>query len=235
MSNVYPAGKDKSLIIYSSNNNIIIRLSCPTGMSIPLILSDDYQADLSECIHDNTLYYSYINTSGDIVVKNIMDNTCLFLLPERDFPGLNRPTLTCLNDTLLLFYMKDNLFSGRSSLHIKVLFETEDIFTVPHSLNNIKDYHVHKDGNRIIFSGDEQIYSIEKIGHINQYISCDSFEKSSYSYRQKEDLQRKIAACQAKISEQASALENIIQKYDRLMKIATEYREDALKWRGKFM
>ena len=50
-----------------------------------------------------------------------------------------------------------------------------------------------------------------------------------------EDFNKKIAACQAKINEQSAVIDSITAQYNELMDIARQYRDEAIKWRSKFI
>ena len=108
--------------------------------------------------------------------------------------------------------------------------------------------------NFILLCVNEHIYKIEQIGHFKQLAICTADNNSTdnnnadninsnnnndnYIEREKsltEDFNKKIAACQAKINEQSAVIDSITAQYNELMDIARQYRDEAIKWRSKFI
>lgn len=110
----------------------------------------------------------------------------------------------------------------------------------------------------ILLCVNEHIYKIEQIGHFKQLAICtadnnstdnnnadninsnnnNSNNNDNYIEREKsltEDFNKKIAACQAKINEQSAVIDSITTQYNELMDIARQYRDEAIKWRSKFI
>ena len=73
MSNVYSVGNNRQLIIYNAGSNIFLRVAHFGGLDRPIVLAADYLCGLTECIYNSSLYYSYINQNGSLILKNIMD------------------------------------------------------------------------------------------------------------------------------------------------------------------
>ena len=69
---------------------------------------------------------------------------------------------------------------------------------------------------------------IEEIGHIKEMRLVSEIKEN-------DNNKNKLAACQAKTNEQAAVINSIRLQYDELMNVASQYREEALKWRSKFM
>ena len=69
---------------------------------------------------------------------------------------------------------------------------------------------------------------IEEIGHIKEMRLVSEIKEN-------DNNKNNLAACQAKINEQAAVINSIRLQYDELMNVASQYREEALKWRSKFM
>jgi len=112
--------------------------------------------------------------------------------------------------------------------------------------------------NFILLCVNEHIYRIEQIGHFKQLAICTTDNNSTdnnnadsinsnndntnnsdnYIEHEKsltEDFNKKIAACQAKINEQSAVIDSITAQYNELMDIARQYRDEAIKWRSKFI
>lgn len=70
MANVYTAGSDRRLIIYSISRYIFLRTAYIDGIERPIMLVSDFLDGLSDVVLGDTIYYAYQNQNGDILVKN---------------------------------------------------------------------------------------------------------------------------------------------------------------------
>ena len=259
MSNVYSVGNNRQLIIYNAGSNIFLRVAHFGGLDRPIVLAADYLCGLTECIYNSSLYYSYINQNGSLILKNIMDTANVLAIDCNYVQEYSNPKLAICNDTLLLFYLKQNPVSDKPSLHC---ITPDDNNALPIPLPDIKkpvnSYSVLAYNNFILLCVNEHIYKIEQIGHFKQLARCtadnnstdnnnadninsnnnNSNNNDNYIEREKsltEDFNKKIAACQAKINEQSAVIDSITTQYNELMDIARQYRDEAIKWRSKFI
>lgn len=255
MSNVYSVGNNRQLIIYNAGSNIFLRVAHFGGLDRPIVLATDYLCGLTECIYNSSLYYSYINQNGSLILKNIMDTANILAIDCNYVQEYSNPKLAICNDTLLLFYLKQNPVSDKPSLHC---ITPDDNNALPIPLPDIKkpvnSYSVLAYNNFILLCVNEHIYKIEQIGHFKQLAICTTDNNSTdnnnadninsnnnndnYIEREKsltEDFNKKIAACQAKINEQSAVIDSITAQYNELMDIARQYRDEAIKWRSKFI
>ena len=146
----------------------------------------------------------------------------------------SNPKLAICNDTLFLFYLKQNPVSDKLSLHC---ITPNDNNALPIPLPDIKEpvnsYNVSAYNNSILLCVNEHIYRIEQIGHFKQLVTRTADNNSGNTLT--EDFNKKIAACQAKINEQSAVIDSITAQYNELMDIARQYRDEAIKWRSKFI
>ena len=117
MSNVYSVGNNRQLIIYNAGSNIFLRVAHFGGLDRPIVLATDYLYGLTECIYNSSLYYSYINQNGSLILKNIMDTANILAIDCNYVQEYSNPKLAICNNTLLLFYLKQNPVSDKPSLH----------------------------------------------------------------------------------------------------------------------
>ena len=259
MSNVYSVGNNRQLIIYNAGSNIFLRVAHFGGLDRPIVLAADYLCGLTECIYNSSLYYSYINQNGSINKKNIMDTANVLAIDCNYVQEYSNPKLAICNDTLLLFYLKQHMQSDKPSLHC---ITPDDNNALPIPLTDIKkpgnSYSVLAYNNFILLCVNEHIYKIEQIGYFKQLAICTADNNSTDNNnadninsnnnnsnnndndieREKsltEDFNKKIAACQAKINEQSAVIDSITTQYNELMDIARQYRDEAIKWRSKFI
>ena len=99
---------------------------------------------------------------------------------------------------------------------------------LPSCVTDISDYHIFNAGNTLFLYVNNRMFFIEEIGHIKEMRLVSEIKEN-------DNNKNKLAACQAKINEQAAVINSIRLQYDELMNVASQYREEALKWRSKFM
>ena len=116
MANVYTAGSDRRLIIYSISRYIFLRTAYIDGIERPIMLASDFLDGLSDVVLGDTIYYAYQNQNGDILVKNVMNNEALFRVKSSENPDMHCPQLVVNKDRLMLFYMVTNPLTDRLSL-----------------------------------------------------------------------------------------------------------------------
>ena len=119
MANVYTAGSDRRLIIYSISRYIFLRTAYIDGIERPIMLVSDFLDGLSDVVLGDTIYYAYQNQNGDILVKNVMNNEALFRVKSSENPDMHCPQLVVNKDRLMLFYMVTNPLTDRLSTHWK--------------------------------------------------------------------------------------------------------------------
>ena len=257
MSNVYSVGNNRQLIIYNAGSNIFLRVAHFGGLDRPIVLAADYLCGLTECIYNSSLYSSYINQNGSLILKNIMDTTNILAIDCNYVQEYSNPKLAICNNTLLLFYLKQNPVSDKPSLHC---ITPDDNNALPIPLPDIKkpvnSYSVLAYNNFILLFVIEHIYRIQQCRRFKQLSRFTAYNNSTdnnnadninsnnnnsnnnYIEREKsltEDFNKKIAACQAKINEQSAVIDSITTQYNELMDIARQYRDEAIKWRSKFI
>ena len=156
-------GINRQLIIYNAGSNIFLRVAHFGGLDRPIVLAADYLCGLTECIYNSSLYYSYINQNGSLILKNIMDTANVLAIDCNYVQEYSNPKLAICNDTLLLFYLKQNPVSDKPSLHC---ITPDDNNALPIPLPDIKkpvnSYSVLAYNNFILLCVNEHIYKLNK-------------------------------------------------------------------------
>ena len=142
MANVYTAGSDRRLIIYSISRYIFLRTAYIDGIERPIMLVSDFLDGLSDVVLGDTIYYAYQNQNGDILVKNVMNNEALFHVKSSENPDMHCPQLVVNKDRLMLFYMVTNPLTDRLSLRAVYPLEEGDSLNIPVDCENVDMYEV---------------------------------------------------------------------------------------------
>lgn len=206
MANVFNIGRDKRIIIYSLDRYIFLRAAYIDGIERPVILAKDYLDGLSEAIYDGVIYYAYQNQERHIVVKNIMSLEADYVIEDENTLC---PVLSSIDGELVLFYLKKN------NLKCVLPLKAGQEIAVPRECENALVYDVFcSQGKTFLYC--DSLYEIEKIGHYKQ-MSCD------------------IQKLKEEIAGKDRIIESVKKQYNELMETASEYRNEALRWRNKFM
>ena len=108
---------------------------------------------------------------------------------------------------------------------VSVMYTNNEIGTVEpiEEIGHIKELKNEEDiRNTVLKECDQRIASLNDSNNSRIEALTDTYQK-------------KLAACQAKIDEQAAVINSITSQYNELMDIACKYRDEALRWRSKFM
>ncbi len=245
MGNVYRSAGDGSVVLYEQGTRIYLRNLVGEGMGRAIILATDYGSDLTDVLWQGTVYYAYKNTEGDILIKNILEHRVLYRLRDAGGPEGFAPQLAAAAGELVLVYSTQNPLNGRYHLHClfpflsdekkeqteSVMARFEEIF--PQSQVWVPKLQIISLGQKTVFvgaQGDENIaepkivlLDSEMIWHEQHAHKSQSGEETPWESCQKELVQRDLL------------IESIKQQYEDLMNVAEQYRQEAIKWRSKFM
>lgn len=218
MSFLYETTQNKGLLLYSHNNMIILRHKNDHAFSQPLLMADDYKSDLCDVIYNSTIYFTYINNTGDIVVRSILDQTfpCLVNVPTDS--SFHTPKLVEFDGRLLLFYSEKN----KESYTIKCMIPYQN-----------KQY-INYDFGSFTVTPLIDFCSLEKelILSINTSITKKIFSLSNdFSFKQIELDTQKYTD---EISKLEAMLQSAKRQYNELMNVAEQYRSEAIKWNNRF-
>lgn len=238
MSNVYTAGSDRRLIIYSISRYIFLRTAYIDGIERPIMLVSDFLDGLSDVVLGDTIYYAYQNQNGDILVKNVMKNETLFHVRSSENPDMHCPQLVANNDRLILFYMVTNPLTDRLSLRAVYPLESGASLDIPSVCENVDMYEVFAiQGKTFLYV--DSFYEITADG---RFVPC----QDTGSLKQKEEkiheyemqlntyMQQQAQSKQV-IAQLEATIESAKAQYNELMETAIAYRDEAIKWRSKFI
>ena len=228
MANVYTAGSDRRLIIYSISRYIFLRTAYIDGIERPIMLVSDFLDGLSDVVLGDTIYYAYQNRNGDILVKNVMNNEALFHVKSSENPDMHCPQLVVNKDRLMLFYMLRAVYP----------LEEGDSLNIPADCENVDMYEVFgMQGKAFLYV--DSFYEITSDG---KFIKCQDTDMlmqneqkiSEYENQLNTYMQENRQAIQT-ISQLEATIESVKAQYNELMETAIAYRDEAIKWRSKFI
>lgn len=186
----------------------------------------------------DTIYYAYQNQNGDILVKNVMNNEALFRVKSSENPDMHCPQLVVNKDRLLLFYMVTNPLTDRLSLRAVCPLEEGDSLNIPVDCENVDMYEVFGMQGRAFLYVDN-FYEITADG---KFVLCQDTgslkqnEEKIHEYEiQLNTYMQQQAQSKQVIAQLEATIESAKAQYNELMETAIAYRDEAIKWRSKFI
>ena len=208
MANVYTAGSDRRLIIYSISRYIFLRTAYIDGIERPIMLVSDFLDGLSDVVLGDTIYYAYQNQNGDILVKNVMNNEALFRVKSSENPDMHCPQLVVNKDRLMLFYMVTNPLTDRLSLRAVYPLEEGDSLNIPVDCENVDMYEVFgMQGKAFLYV--DSFYEITSDG---KFIKCQDTDMLMQSEQKISEYENQLNTY---MQENRQAIQTIIQAEKR--------------------
>lgn len=222
MGKLYEIDSNKGILIYTNQNQIIIRSKNGQFFAKPIVLANDYKSSLSETIYDSTLYFTYINTSNNIVIRSLRENTFPYIIAQTFSTSLFSPTLLTFCDELVLFYII--YYSEINKYSICGILPFKNHQKIP--LNATYDSHpVYFTSN----NSDLIILSIICSSHCEVSLIDNAFNYSCFYSKNDEDKTRiseyetKISEYEAKINEYETKVSECETKVSECEAIISEY------------
>ena len=264
MGSVYRTAEG-NLVLYSQEERVYLRTLIKEGMGRAVVLATDYASDLTDVLYRGTVYYAYKNIQGEILVRNISDHGVWLRLGEEGSLEGHCPHICTVGEQLILFYAVKNPLDGQYGLRCRVpetvewekqwrsLFEpmgslgTEPpmIQTLPCAGGTLlvaDPEHMiwwdeHGNGMRISKSNSEAGEQAEELRRkTGEMLEARVRQARSQWEREAAQMQEKLkGSYQVKLDQKDQLIESIKKQYEELMQVAESYRQEAIKWCGKFL
>ena len=264
MSSVYRTAEG-NLVLYTQEERVYLRTLVKEGIGRAVVLASDYASDLSEVLHQGMVYYAYKNTEGEILVRTISDHGVWYRLGEEGGLEGYSPRLTIAGNRLALFYAIKNPLDGQYYLRCRIPEGTDrensfyGIFERWGSIGTeAPKIQVMGCGNggllgldpeKMIWwdeegngTGISKGYSIEgeKAEELRKKLD-ERMETRLVQARKLWELENEQKVCEIKemyqmrLDQKDQLIESIKKQYEELMQVAESYRQEAIKWCGKFL
>ena len=225
METIYTGPDGQKLFLYTDANFIFLRTVTGCEISRPTLLGNDYETDFSSTIFQETVYFTYKNIHGDLIMRNILTSAILFRLPAEDSPGYYSPRLFVFGDKLYLFYFVINPLNNSYLLQATCPFEQTSLSWSPLVFSKLPGIQFIDSGNNMILVCNEKdAVSFYKIDKFN---NCEKVTFISYNEIQKQTNEL--------LAQKDSQIAYIKRQYDELMNTATSYRDEAAKWYNRYV
>lgn len=254
MEHIYSTEQNRKLLLYHLNSQIHLRTMSSNTISRPSVLCNDFSRDLTSTIYNGTIYYAYVNTSHSILVKSITEPNTLCKLENMESLEYFQPQILVFNKQLLLFYTIQNPVDNSYSVKCIFPFQNDISFTIPDSFPLLPKLMVFPADDYVFINIYNDFY--HKILQMDTRYQCHTLgSRQDFAEEQSEDLRQKIKQLEQQIEKQNSVIEqqdaflsekenalrnqstmieSAKKQYNELMDVASQYREEAIKWRSKF-
>lgn len=220
----YKTKKDGGILLYNIQNKILMRNHVNDRMNPSVILATDYYSGLTDSAYHGNLYYSYINTNHQIIVKISSSNDILYLM-NCNYNCENLPLiLSVYSNFLILFYceeVSDNTFNLCYTTPIGNRYK----YRIPFEFDYSSKVSILVGNTNCIveFSNNKK----STLYRILPNLSFDEINNSQNINEIKHKHQDEIKQLNDQINSASS-------QYNELMKVAQHYKNEAIKWRSKF-
>lgn len=224
METIYTGTLGQKLFLYTNNNCIYLRSAIGEDVSRPILLGTDYKGSLSSIVFHDSIHFSYINSQGDVLVRNILDSKIIFRLSCESSPDYISTHLHIFQDNLLLFYFIRNPLNESFLLH--AVFPCKDSFPnwTPIPFLTLPQLTCITSASRLflICTGNGKL----SVFRINKDLSHEpvQFMTASDIRRQNETL----------LQPKDKLIESMKSQYEELRNTAIAYRNEANKWYRKY-
>lgn len=211
-------------ILYSFQNLILTQNIAGDRQTRSLVLCNDYGHSLCYLTYKDEIIYAYVTRLNQIVVRNASKGQTLFV-EKAKYANAKRLLELCeFAGNVLLFFCED-ISEEAYDLCFSVVEGNEKRGRLP--------LHLPLPTEIMLAQGKHNIY-LELSG-------CEKEEKPRL-YRISEDFifeampeKESLIASKREIEHLKKQIMSATSQYNELMQVAEQYREEAIKWRNKFI
>lgn len=230
MGNVYPLDSGRNLILYESGNTLYLRTSVGEGVTRPITLCTDYAGGFSDTVYHGTVYYCYLSTGHNIVIRSITELQELYKLGVHEFKDCLAPQIVSFQDTLLLFYVIKNPANDAYCLRAFFPFETGRNIELPKKefRYSPKIHITCSQYDMLVSVGEETtelVFSLDADMRFTVWKEHNADEERRYRELEKENREKDRI-----LAEKEAVIKSIKQQYEELMDTALKYKQEAAKW-----
>ena len=260
MTKIYELQTEQWVMFFSRGTQLILQYKEGDRVGRPILLANDYSGGFRGAYYEGTLYYLYVSSDRDILLRNIRDNMVYYQIRHREVENGESAEpkeqgeilqMGVYEGELILWYLNRGTKGTAGSLQCLYPFKPGLGRVVLNEIPEDVDVRVLKT-EKIIFllwidRQGEEIYRVDKDLQIRKITN----RENSYAEEQKRRLEtalEEIDRLRQILGERAQKLEDRDQQikklqgmidsaksqYEELMHVAEHYRDEAIRWRSKF-
>lgn len=248
MSNYYETTNQKGLLLYTQEHEIFLRHKVSHNFLQPLMIAEDYQSQLKDLVFNSTIYYSYINTSGNIMLRSIMEQVFPMEIAREDATEILQSLPSVCFGNLFLFYVTYHQtehtylvrgllpYQGQKELslpqcrfssqpHLQVVPYKTELLLFCRDESGLRIFQI-TDSLRILDLSSEQEQLQKQLDQLHKTVGQKEKDIS--------ELSQKLSHTEHEIARLKHVIESVSVQYEELMHVAQAYKEEAVKWRSKY-
>lgn len=247
MGTIFSISPDKNLLLYSFDTSVCLRTTTKMEITRPLILCNDFSHSLSCAVCHDIPYYTYINTDGNLLVRNAFDPSIRFQLTSNNNFLHHSPLLCVCESELFLLFLVENPITGNYLLKCvrplsphEPALEISTFPDIPHLQCLCLDTSL-----LLVCSTGQKEELFVKTGDLFQPFLLKKKQELEEEQRLHEShfakieeevgaLNSLLAQKEAQLMDRAKTIESARRQYDTLMDTAYRYREEAEKWYTRY-
>lgn len=240
MANIFELENNKSFLLYTNQNQILVRQKYGEMIGRSTLLAKDYQKDLSSFFYNGTLYFSYINTEGHITIRNTKETLPIFETDSIETHSCDHPQIVLFRNQLLLFYSSKQEYNDIHQVNCVLPFQNRKKITIADQLPTTPDIQLIVNEELLYISlysmFSHKIICLDaslQLTELGVHTELDPKEKKHYQ-DQINELQKSVTDQKNQIQKMQNMLDSATRQYNDLMQVANRYREEAIKWQSKF-
>lgn len=245
MVKIYELQKEQWAIFFDRGKQLIMQYKEGERVGRPILLANDYVGGFTAVLFEDTLYYFYENDHGELLLRNIRDNMIYYQLQE----GVPLH-LTVQDEALLCWVLEDKKGQDRSVLKCINPFRPAASRVILGEIPIQADVHILEtsQGTFVTWENPPKMYWIDKRLAIQELAASDRlrFEAQEEKIRQmREEVERLTKLLEEKgqnlqekdiqMKRLQGMIDSATHQYEELMHVAEQYRDEAVKWRSKFV
>lgn len=237
---IYLLGQGKQMAVYAYQTGIYMRRWEGHRTTRPVLLTGDYKEALTEVFWRETLYYGYYNQEGKYLVKNAFHTEIKNVLPGEEGVSICVPKLILFQEKLLVIYIGEKVWEGDCKLVVFFLGEEKRI-ELPVKYANRPEYQVMQSGEVLIigvcYREEWKYYRLCPGEHWEELAGWAYWREEKREELEKLQCQSReeIEMLRQDLQYRNQLIESIKSQYEELMETATRYRDEAKKWRDKYV
>ncbi|MBR1771477.1 MAG: hypothetical protein IJ747_05565 [Lachnospiraceae bacterium] len=249
MTVLFELQQEQSVILFNRGKQLVIQYREADRIGRPFLLAEDYAGKFHGVVYQGTVYYSYQNSRGDFLFKNMRDATVYYQLRADEAargiaaaetatppnygdipylaPYLHAGKLFLLHggmraDGNVAFLEEIQMFNGPSRVLAETLPVPCHILLWPSSGRMFVSANT-PEGDRY-YCTDEQMHMIPLYEN----------KPDTVPRKERDAVFSQLAEKEAEIARLRKMIESASDQYSDLMHVAEQYRDEAVKWRSKF-
>ena len=252
MTGIYEISKEQCAVFFDRGNQLILQYKEGERIGRPILLANDYVGGFEAVVFDGTVYFLYQSDRGETLLRNLRDNMIYYQLREGRVLQMS-----VQSGTLIVWELDEPKDQDRCRLQYICPFQPQANRVVLETLPSKQVVQLVKgEQYTYILCGDsersdaryEAVYRMDREFQVEKLAPQDTRQRDEQEKRLRQAL-AEVERLSRLLEERGQELQNkelqmkrlqemidsASHQYKELMHVAEQYRDEAVKWRSKFI